>query len=553
MIYIKKIIIIIIILAIVFTGGFYIYKTLQPSQEIISFSDELYLIVEDVVIEHGEPVIYEDGILFFTFEILKEFIDENLFYDEEEEMIIFTNKEKVKRYIINEKEATVNSKPFFINNVIKKINNKVYIPIDMVYEDYEVDINYYEETNAVVIDYKDVYYLTGDIILSDAVIRTDLNIKAPILQNKLEVGKVVYVYGEFEKWYKVRTIEGILGFIEKKYIRLNHVKDIYKTELFNKEEEYNLSANKINLTWDYTYGKVKNVDNIIPIPGVNTISPTWFSIIDEDGKIYDKGSREYVAKYREIGYDIWPLIDNSFDPDHTHEILKLSSKREKIINELLEIYIDYGFQGINIDFENVYLKDKDLLTQFVRELYPLFKANNMTVSMDVTGISTSENWSLSFDRARLKDTTDYLVLMAYDQHWASSPIAGSVAEYSWVERSLKRVFDLIPREKLILAVPFYTRLWTLEDEKISSQAISMDVANKYIESNNINLTWDDNAGQYFGEINKDNKVMKIWLEDAKSLEYKASLIHKYDLAGIASWRKGFETPDIWMSLSRVFE
>lgn len=552
MIYIKKIIIIIIILAI-FTGGLYIYKTLQPSHEVISFSDELFLIVEDVVIEHGEPVIYEDEILYFSFDILKEYIDENLFYDDEEETIIFTNKEKVKRYTINEKEATVNSKPFLINNVIKKINNKVYIPIDMVYEDYEVDINYYDETNAVVIDYKDIYYLTGDVIQSDAVIRTDLNIKAPILQNKLEVGKVLYVYGEFEKWYKVRTIEGILGFIEKKYIRLNHVKDIYKTELLNKEAEYNLTANKINLTWDYTYGKVKNVDNIMSIPGVNTISPTWFSIIDEDGKIYDKGSREYVAKYRKIGYDIWPLIDNSFDPDQTHEILKLSSKREKIINELLEIYVDYGFQGINIDFENVYLKDKDLLTQFVRELYPLFKANNMTVSMDVTGISTSENWSLSFDRARLKDTTDYLVLMAYDQHWASSPIAGSVAEYSWVERSLKRVFELIPREKLILAVPFYTRLWTLEDEKISSQAISMDVANKFIESNKINLTWDDNAGQYFGEITKDNKLMKIWLEDAKSLEYKASLIHKYDLAGIASWRKGFETPDIWMSLSRVFE
>lgn len=550
--YIKKLIATITILFIVFTGGLYIYKTLQPSQEVISFSDELYLMVEDIVIEQGEPVIYYEGILYFSFDTLKEFIDGNLFYDEIEELIIFTNKEKVKRYIINEKEATVNSKPFFINNTIKKINDKVYIPIDLVYEDYDVDINYYEETNAVVIDYKDMYYLTGTVIQSDAAIRTDLDIKAPILEKELEVGKVVYVYGEFEKWYKVRTIEGIPGFIEKKYIKLNHVKDIYKTELINKEE-YTMNANKINLTWDYTYGKVKNVDNIVPIPGVNTISPTWFSVVDEEGKIYDKGNIEYVNKYKKLGYNIWPLFDNNFDSDLTHEILKFSSKREKIINELLKIYIDYGFNGINIDFENVHLKDKDLLTQFVRELYPLFKDNNMTVSMDVTGLSTSENWSLSFDRSRLKDTTDYLVLMAYDQHWASSPIAGSVAEYSWVEGSLKRIFDLIPREKLILAVPFYTRLWTLEDNKISSQAISMEVANKFIENNNINLIWDHNAGQFFGEINKDNKLMKIWLEDAKSLEYKASLINKYDLAGIASWRKGFETPDIWMSLSRVFQ
>ena len=553
MIYIKRLITVIIILVIIFTGGFYIYKSLLPNQEVISYSDELYLIIEDVVIEEGQPVIYEDGILYFSFDILQEFIDENLFYEEEEEIITFTNKEKVKRYIINEEEATVNSKSFFITNVIKKINGKVYIPIDLLYEDYDVDINYFEETNAVVIDYKNIYYLTGDVIQANASIRTDLDTKSPILENNLEIGKVLFVYGEFEKWYKVRTIEGVPGFIEKKYIKLNHIKDIYKTELINKEEDFSVNPNKINLTWDYTYGKVQNIDSIVAIPGVNTISPTWFSIVDNEGKIYDKGNREYVAKYKKLGYDIWPMLDNDFDPDQTHEILKLSSKREQIINELLRLYIDYGFEGINIDFENVYLKDKDLLTQFVRELYPLFKANNMTVSMDVTGLSTSENWSLSFDRSRLKDTTDYLVLMAYDQHWASSPIAGSVAEYSWVEKSLKRIFDLIPREKLILAVPFYTRVWTLEGDDISSQAVSMDVANKFIEKNNIELIWDDKAGQYYGEINKDNKLMKIWLENAKSLEYKASLIHKYDLAGIASWRKGFETPDIWVTLSSVFQ
>lgn len=550
MIYIKKLIVI-IILVIVISISFFIYLKFQPNQEVISFSKDIYLIVEDVVVDNGEPVIYDDGILYLSFEIVKLFIDENLFYDQEEELVIFTNKGKVKRYIIDEKEATVNSKTFYINNVIRKIEDKVYIPIDLFLADYDIEIHYYEETNAVVMDYTDVYYLTGEVVITDATIRTDLDIKAPILTNKLEVGSIVFVYGEFEKWYKVRTIDGIPGFIDKKYIKLNHVKDIYKTELKSKNEKGTFNFKKINLTWDYTYGKVKNSDNIVKIPGVNTISPTWFSIVDEEGKIYDKGNIDYVNKYNKLGYEIWPLFDNSFDPDMTHEVLKSSSKRESIINELLNIYMEYGFHGINIDFENVHLKDKDLLTQFVRELYPLFKANNMTVSMDVTALSTSENWSLSFDRVRLQDTTDYLVLMAYDQHWASSPIAGSVAEYSWVERSLLRVFELIPREKLILAVPFYTRLWTIDEGKVSSQAISMEAANKFIEKNNIQLVWNDKAGQFFGELEKDNKLYKIWLEDSKSLEYKTSLINKYDLAGVASWRKGFESPDIWISLNKV--
>ncbi len=550
-IYIKKLIILIIIFAILIGSTLFIYEKLKPNEYVLPPTEDLYLIIEDKIIDEGWPVIYEDGILYFSFDTIKSYIDDNIFYDEDEEMVIFTNKEMVKRYKIYETEASVNSKTFNIEDVIKRFDDNIYIPLGLFSNDYDIDVNYYEETNAVVMDYHDMYYLTGEIINSDASIRSDYNIKAPILINNLEIGKEVFVYEEFEKWYKVRTLDGIIGFIEKKYIKLNHVKEIYKTQLIDRSIATGNKLRKINLTWDYTYGKVTNTSNIVSIPGVNTISPTWFSVIDEEGKIYDKGNNDYVTKYKKLGYEIWPIFDNSFDPDMTHEFLKSSNKRENIINELLNIYLNYGFHGINIDFENVYLKDRDLLTQFVRELYPLFKENDMTVSMDVTAVSTNENWSVSFDRIRLQDTTDYLVLMAYDQHWASSPVAGSVAEYAWVERSLLRIFDFIPREKLILAVPFYSRLWTIEDEKVSSQALTMEVANRFINNNNIDMSWDDYAGQYYGELEKDNKLYKIWLEDARSLEYKASLIHKYNLAGVASWRKGFESPDIWLSLERV--
>ena len=551
-IYIKKIIAIIIIIAILSGLALFINEKYKANEYVLAPSEDLYLIIEDTLIDEGWPIIYEEGILYFSFDAIQTYIDDNVFYDEVEEMVIFTNEDRVTRYEIYETEASVNSKKFHILNVIKKFDNNVYIPIDLFIADYDIDVNYYEETQAVVLDYNNMYYLRGEILDKDAVIRTDKDIKSPIINNNLEIGSTLYVYEEYEKWYKVRTPNGILGFIEKKYIKLNHTKDIFKTEIEKKNETEVLNAKKINLTWDYTYAKVQNTDNIAPIPGVNTISPTWFSIVDVDGKIYDKGNTEYVNKYKNLGYDIWPIFDNSFDPDMTHEFLKSSIIREDIINNLLNIYLSYGFEGINIDFENVYLKDKDLLTQFIRELYPVFKANNMTVSMDITAISTNENWSMSFDRLRLKDATDYLVFMAYDQHWASSPVAGSVAEYTWVERNLLRLFDLIPNEKLILAVPFYTRLWTIEDDKVSSQALTMEIANKFIANNNIQLAWDNKAGQYYGELEKDNKLYKIWLEDAKSLEYKASLVHKYDLAGIASWRKGFESPDIWISLESVF-
>lgn len=179
----------------------------------------------------------------------------------------------------------------------------------------------------------------------------------------------------------------------------------------------------------------------------------------------------------------------------------------------------------------------------------------MIVSMDISPISTSENWSLCYDRYELSKTIDYLMLMAYDQHWATSPVAGSVAEYSWVEDSITGVLEEIPKDKLILGIPFYTRLWKIEKdeegEKLSSQALSMEKANEFIEEKNVNLEWDEKSGQYYGEVEIEDIVYKIWLEDSNSIKLKSTLVNKYDLAGIASWRKGFETEDIWPVLSNI--
>lgn len=548
----KYVFLVLLILIIVGSiGGFIYYKHISPSQEVISYSDDLYLIVEEQEVESEEAVLFYEDILYFSLPTIEYFIDKDIFYDDVEEILIITDKEKVLRYQLDSNIASVNNKEFLIENVIKKFNEKIYIPIDIILKNYNVEINYFEQTNAVVLDYKDIYYLKGEVIAEDAVIRSNLDIKSPIVLKDISIGTILNVYAEYEYWYKVRTLDGIPGYIEKKYLKINYTKELFKIEAPTEENIQSLGKENINLTWDYTYRKVQNTEGITTIPGVNIISPTWFSITDNEGNILDKGNLEYVKKYNDLGYEIWPLINNNFDPDLTHELLSKSSIRERLIIDILELYQEYGFQGINIDFENVHLKTRDFLTQFLRELYPVFKEAGMNISMDVTGISTSENWSLCYDRKRLSEAVDYMILMAYDQHWASSPIAGSVAEYYWVERSILGVLEHIPQNKLVLGVPFYTRLWLEKDGKVSSQALSMEAANKFIAENDIELVWDDNSLQYYGEIKKDNTLYKIWLEDTKSLEMKASLVHKYGLAGIASWRKGFETADVWNSLDRV--
>lgn len=542
----KKILIIFVIVVIILIC----WQVSSPNKEVMSTPDEPYLVIADeFYIDDNYVIIIDD--IYIAYDIVKEKIDTNLFYDLDEEMLIYTDQEKVIRYELENNKANINYKDIYIMNPIKLINEKVYIPREILVNIYDISLDYFEDSNAIVMDKLNSKWVGGEIILDGAHVRTSFNRKAPIVVNDLPVETSVLVFEELKDWYKIRTSDGIVGYIEKKFIKTYLPGNSHEIEQSNKYKKPSING-KINMTWDYTNKKTTNLDSIEPIEGINVISPTWFSIKDSKRNIEDKGNHEYVAKYKALGYEIWPLIDNSVDPDLTHELLISSNTRRELIEKIVHIYDGYGVDGINIDFENIYLKDKPLLTQFVRELYPIFKSRGMTVSIDVTPISTSENWSLSFDRRGLAETVDYIALMAYDQHWAASPIAGSVAQYNWVEKCILEVLEEVPKNKLILGIPFYTRLWkvdeTEEGEKVSSEAISMERANKFIDENDIDLIWDKESGQYYGEVEKEGTVYKLWVEDVRSISLKTSLVNKYDLAGVASWRRGFETEEVWPAL-----
>lgn len=535
-----------IIFAIIF------FQTNKANKEVISFSDEIYLLVNDRIYSDNNPVIVENQTIYVSIDTLKESLDPDLFYDDKENMLILSNREGVLRCKLDEDYATINHRVFYPDNQLKLINNDIYIPEDILTKFYSIGINYFGDTRAVVIEGLDPTYPKGEIIKSEANLRMDFSRKSPIVLENIPLNSTVTIFEEYGDWYKVGSYSGVIGYIEKEYLKVIHA-NARRMEKSKNQNNFQGNREKINLTWDYTYGRMNNIDHIEYIDGVNILSPTWFSIRDGEGNIFDKGNLAYVEKFKELGYEIWPLIDNSFDPDLTHELLKSSEKREKLIYSIASLYKDYGVDGINIDFENVYLADKDLLTQFVRELYPIFNGMDMKVSMDISPLSTSENWSLSYDRLRLAETVDYLMLMAYDQHWATSPIAGSVAQYSWVEASILGVLEEVPGEQLVLGIPLYTRLWEISnsqgEEELISYALTMENANKFIEENKIELVWDEKSRQYYGEALVEDKLYKIWLEDRESISYKTSLVNKYDLAGLASWRRGFETEDIWPILS----
>jgi spore germination protein YaaH len=309
-------------------------------------------------------------------------------------------------------------------------------------------------------------------------------------------------------------------------------------------------AAKINLAWQYLSQGTPDMSNAPKFEGLNVISPTWFALNNASGDIRSIADIKYSNWAHKNGYQVWALVTNDFNKDMTSQMLINPTSRQKAVDTLIQYAKDYKLDGINVDFENMYTKDKDLFTLFVKELYQKTKQIGVVLSVDVTVIAKNSNWSESYDRKALAQVSNYIVLMAYDQYWAGSPVSGSVAQLKWTEDNLKKVLLEVPKEKLLLGMPFYTRVWQEQYDSnnklvVTSKAVSMEYAEQLITENRAIKTWDAVSGQYFATYNKDGATYKIWLENENSIKLRVELANKYNLAGVASWKMGLEKPVIW--------
>lgn len=302
--------------------------------------------------------------------------------------------------------------------------------------------------------------------------------------------------------------------------------------------------------------------------GTSIMSPSWFELTTTGLKASPKLSYDYVNRYKEKGYRVWPLITNQFDPDMTSKILANESMWERYKQGLINYAIEYGYDGYNFDFENVHYKDKAQLTKFVDFLAKGLRDYNLHSSIDVTGYSNSENWSLVYDRKAYADAVDYVVLMAYDETWASSDTAGPVASYPWVRKHTEQMLSEVPASKLVLGIPFYMREWSVPvkgswEGKAKSKTLAMTKALDLEREYRDVMRWDERLKGNYLTLTKKNDVYgiydekkpyegtltKIWFEDPQSLSYKVGLVKELQLAGVAAWRKGFEASDVWPVLS----
>lgn len=485
---------------------------------------------------------------------------------------VFFSDEQTGSYILATSADVIQIFPdqtsFFVNGVTEEAKKT---PI--ITENNQAYISYHWLKNYYPISYKTIreegiWLLTDGNTFKKGIVsenktsihnlrlRSEASIESPYYTEVLP-GETVYIVEETEDYYYIRKDNGIGGYLKKKFLAETNNETInlsFPREIPTAKE----APSPIHLTWEAVYSFNPKPEQLPDMPGVNVVSPTWFHIIDHKGNLKSLASKEYVQWAKERGYQIWGLFSNNFDPELTHDALSHFTIRKNIIDQLLQYSEEYGLDGINFDIENVNLEDASLVTQFMKEASSILHQHHLIVSMDITFISTSENWSMFYEREKLKDIVDYLIVMAYDEHTNGMGVAGSVSSLPWVEGNLQRLLEIVPPEKLVLGIPFYTRLWEEKrnedgEKEITSQALTMNQALNWIEENNLSAIYDQESGQNYVEMeDAHGTVYKMWLEDATSLRKRAELARKYNLAGIAAWSRYFANNEAWAFLNEFY-
>lgn len=492
-----------------------------------------------------KDILIENGEIYISKQDLGNFFDKYIYEDKDTEQIITTYNKKIAEIGFDKNVVTINgSEKTTYAHAIKK-DDTIYLPISELKDVYDIEINNIESTKVLVIDSLSKEQRKA-ILNSNQPVKSSTKFIAKTV-DRVKKGECVIVISNENGYAKIRTEDGKIGYVKSKKL----ANEVVSRQNMEAEKQI---QDKVNLVWDY-YSQVATAPDRTDtkLDGINVVSPSFFSI-DKNGNLVENiGERgqAYLEWARNNNCKIWPMVQNAGDStmmDTTSKIMNSYEKRKALIESIINVCVKYKLDGINIDFENMRKDDKDLYSRFIIELEPRMKELGFVLSVDVTAPDGSDTWSLCFDRHVIGDVADYIIFMAYDEYGESSTKAGTTAGYDWVELGIKKFLETeeVAPEKLILAVPLYTRLWTEDSSgKVTKKSVvSMKDIDDTIPSN-VERKWDDKLKQYYVEYKDGNNVKKMWIEDIKSLKEKVSLISNYKLGGIASWEKGMETDEVW--------
>lgn len=552
--------VLVVLILIVLVGaagvGSFLINRYKPGTEYMAGNEYFNLTDENSValIQNGE-LLEEQAVLiggepYAAYTYVESQLNSCFYWDEETKGILLTTSGGVQTLLPG--DAAVAKTPGGQPAVQQESDGNVYISLDVVKEYTDLDYAYYSDPNRVVIrnEWDGVEQAT---VQSDtAQVRQKGGIKSLILAD-VQKGDTLLYLENLDNWCKVMTADGYTGYIQ--------TEDISEPEAIEvrtaKKDSYERITrdHKINLVWHQSTSTESNdamAEMTAEMTGVNVISPTWFSVTDETGTISSLASADYVKLAHDAGREVWGLIDNFNEAFDETTDLAYASVRSRIIEQLLAEAASCGMDGINVDFENLKEAGIPHYLQFLRELTSAAHAQNLVVSVDTP---VPQAYTMYYQRGEQARFVDYMIVMAYDEHFAGSEEAGSVSSLPFVQQAVEEMTRVMPADQVICGIPFYTRVWTEKfgQSAITSEVLGMDGAKNYAKENQMTETWDASLGQNVATVETSDARYTIWMEDEQSMEEKLKVIQSADLAGVAEWKLGFECADVWSLISEYIE
>lgn len=552
------VLVVLILIVIVGAAGVvsFLINRYKPGTEYMAGNEYFNLTDENSValIQNGE-LLEEQAVLiggepYAAYTYVESQLNSCFYWDEETKGILLTTSGGVQTLLLG--DAAVAKTPGGQPAVQQESDGKFYISLDVVKEYTDLDYAYYSDPNRVVIrnEWDGVEQAT---VQSDtAQVRQKGGIKSLILAD-VQKGDTLLYLENLDNWCKVMTADGYTG-----YIRTEDISEPEAIEARTaKKDSYERITrdHKINLVWHQSTSTESNdamAEMTAEMTGVNVISPTWFSVTDETGTISSLASADYVKLAHEAGREVWGLIDNFNEAFDETTDLAYASVRSRIIEQLLAEAASCGMDGINVDFENLKEAGIPHYLQFLRELTSAAHAQNLVVSVDTP---VPQAYTMYYQRGEQARFVDYMIVMAYDEHFAGSEEAGSVSSLPFVQQAVEEMTRVMPADQVICGIPFYTRVWTEKfgQSAITSEVLGMDGAKNYAKENQMTETWDASLGQNVATVETSDARYTIWMEDEQSMEEKLKVIQSADLAGVAEWKLGFECADVWSLISEYIE
>ncbi|MBQ7766612.1 MAG: chitinase [Lachnospiraceae bacterium] len=508
-------------------------------------SDDVAIMLQDAHIDEKAKLV--DGNCYFDMATVEKYFTDRFYINRDEGIILYTTEKDIYKTFIGEEYSyyTISGaeNPLSAPAAIL-VDEEIYLSAEFVKLFANFSYEFFEEPNRMLL-YTEWGTRQSANIVKDTKLRYQGGVKSPILKDMSE-GDKVYVLEEMEKWTKVISEDGLIGYIENKRLETGEtVTQTPVTDAVVLNYQSISHEGKINMAFHQVFSAAANStydSYMADTKAVNVIAPTWFRVKDEEGTLECIASSDYITKAHNQGIEVWAVVTDVDYEVPIGAILSSSEKREAMVSALISYALQYGVDGINVDFETVGADYGDDFVQFLRELSIQTHANNLVLSVDNYAPTAS---TMYYNRAEQGLVADYVVIMGYDEHWASSQTAGSVASINFVETGIQRTMEEVPAEKIINAIPFYTRLWKTYGGAVSCETIGMDVAQNWIDSNGVELYWDNETCQYYGEIQKDGTLYQIWMEENESIQVKLNVMDANNIAGVAEWKLDFENPSVW--------